>query len=156
MHSRPGKSTINYYKVFQVLSKDRPYESGMHNPNSGSSANRHRKLLESLALVPEDALSEKVLQNIDQADVELLGKIAAEGKQQLVIDKLERMIMAQKHSELVKAQPDSQGGLRSSNAKTNSPKAEKAAAQGGEDENDYLAEQIDMYQNKISAKPGQQ
>ena len=68
---------------------------------------KHKKLLKALAFVPEDVFNEHMLNNIHQKDIEELGKIAAEGKQQLIINKLEQIIDHQLKNDILNAKPRS-------------------------------------------------
>ena len=73
MLSRNGRSTINYYKVFQQsLSDDKAVPSTL----SETANMKHHKLLQVLSFVPEDVFNESILNNLDQNDIKELSKIA--------------------------------------------------------------------------------
>lgn len=89
MLSKNGKASISYYKVFQQPLAD---GDSAQNIMKETQALKQKKLLQSLSFVPDNVFNEKVLKNMQQRDIEELGRIAAEGKQQLIINKLEGMI----------------------------------------------------------------
>ena len=79
MLSRNGRSTINYYKVFQRSLLDSSSNSLNLSASAGSSQ-KHKKLLEALSFVPESIFNEKVMRTIQQKDIEELTQIALKGK----------------------------------------------------------------------------
>lgn len=62
-----------------------------------------------------------MLNNLDQKDIEDLAKIAQEGKQQLIIDKLEQLVEQQVKIDIMEAKPraDSQMTGKDENAAAN-------------------------------------
>ena len=77
MHSFAGKQSISFYKVFQQSLIEGDAADNLYKE---STALKHKKLLKALSFVPEEVFNEKMLQNIQQNDIEELHKIASEGK----------------------------------------------------------------------------
>lgn len=119
MLSRNGQSTINYYKVFQQSLLE---EEAAQNINKESSNIKHKKLLKALAFVPEEVFNEQMLQSIHQKDIEELGKIAMQGKQQLIINKLESIIDNQLKRDILEAKPRSDSQIKNKDEKNKEEK----------------------------------